>query len=60
MPLVNKDFQAEKKKSVSAKSDAQGGLDNLKAEFASANTIAQLKQVLKKVFKVLDLFDKGD
>lgn len=60
MPLENREFQGEKKKAFSAKADDQGGLDQLKQDFKDATNIAQLKQVLKKVFKILDIWDKGD
>ncbi len=39
------------KRNREKKFDRQGGLENLRQEFNSANSIAQLKAVMKKILK---------
>ncbi len=60
MALVIKVLDNERKKAVEAKAIEQGGIDQIKADFAAATTVPQLKAVLKKIFKVSGILEKGD
>lgn len=60
MALIIKVLDDDRKKAVEAKAAEQGGIQQIKDEFAAASTVPQLKAVLKKIFKVSGILEKGD
>lgn len=60
MGVTIKVLDDERKKAVEAKAADQGGIQQIKDDFAAATTVPQLKAVLKKIFKVSGILEKGD